>query len=293
MARGSLGPYLKGAFLNQWNLLLVIGAVVAAAFTPWPDALLPLVAAGELTYLAGLVSRPRFRKAVDARLAAGRRDGGRTELRGETPSLAQLVGGLSDSNRNRFGHLRARCLEMQRIAQGAQGKVSRSGRVDDLRIPALDKLLWMFLRLLLAKQALDTFIETTDLGDLSGDLESARARYANAQEGGDQRTLASLQDSIAVAELRLDNFGKATKNAEFMDIELDRIEGKIQALVEMAVIRQDPDFLTSQVDAVAESVHQTEGAIRELQSITGLADALEEPPAILEADFTETVGNEA
>jgi hypothetical protein len=293
MARGSLGPYLKGAFLNQWNLLLVFGAVVAAALTPWPDALLPLVAAVELTYLAGLVSRPRFRKAVDAQSVARLRRGKSTKKGGETPSLLQLVDGLSESNRNRFGHLRSRCLEMRRIAQGALGKVSKSGRGDDLRIPALDKLLWMFLRLLLAKQALDSFIETTDEVDLSEDLKSTRARHAQAQEGGDQRTLASLQDSIAVAELRLENYGKATKNAEFMDIELDRIEGKIQALVEMAVIRQDPDFLTNQVDAVAESVHQTEGAIRELQSITGLADVLQEAPAILEADLTDAIGNEA
>jgi hypothetical protein len=293
MAGGSLGPYLMGAFLNRWNLLLVMGAVVAAVLTPWPDALLPLVAAGELTYLTGLVSRPRFRKAVDARLAARQREGHRTEVSGEAPSLIQLVDDLSDSSRHRFGRLRARCLEMERIAQGAQGKVSRSGRGDVLRIPALDKLLWMFLRLLLAKQALDAFIETTDAVELTEDLDSTRGRYAKAQEGGDQRTLASLQDSIAVAELRLENYGKATKNAEFMDLELDRIEGKIQALVEMAVLRQDPDFLTSQVDAVAESVQQTEGAIRELQSITGLAEAFEAPPAILEADFSDTVGNEA
>jgi hypothetical protein len=176
---------------------------------------------------------------------------------------------------------------MQRIAQGAQGRVSRSGQGDELRIPALDKLLWMFLRLLLAKQALDRFMETTAEGALTKELAATRARLAELQEGGDERTLTSLRDSIAVTELRLENYRRATRNAEFMDLELDRIEGKIQALAEMAVIRQDPDYLTSQVDAVAESVHQTEGAIRELQSITGLTDALEEPPAILEADLSE------
>ena len=32
--------------------------------------LLPLVAAGELTYLAGLVSIPRFRAAIDAKVHA-------------------------------------------------------------------------------------------------------------------------------------------------------------------------------------------------------------------------------
>ena len=47
-------------------MLAVIGAGVAALLSPWPDALLPLVAAGELTYLAGMVSHPKFRTAIDA-----------------------------------------------------------------------------------------------------------------------------------------------------------------------------------------------------------------------------------
>jgi hypothetical protein len=145
--------------------------------------------------------------------------------------------------------------------------------------------------LLLARQALDRFMESTDEEELTRQLEAARARFGKVGEGEDGRVKASLQDSIAVAELRLENYNKAEKNAEFMDLELDRIEGKIQALVEMAVIRQDPDFLTSQVDAAAESVRQTEGAIREFQSITGLTDIMEEPPPILEADLGDSVGN--
>ena len=66
---GSLKDYLKEAFLFRWNLLLLIGGVAVAAMSPFPDALLPLVAAGELTYLAGLTSIPRFRKAIDAKVA--------------------------------------------------------------------------------------------------------------------------------------------------------------------------------------------------------------------------------
>ena len=91
-----------------------------------------------------------------------------------------------------------------------------------------------------------------------------------AAPGGDDRIVKSLQDSIAMGELRLDNYGRAKKNAEFVTIELDRIEGKIQALAEMAVNRQDPDFLSSQVDSAADSMRQTEKAVSELQHLTGL-----------------------
>ena len=124
-------------------------------------------------------------------------------------------------------------------------------------------------------------------------LEEPRKNLAAAQSGGDDRVVRSLQDSIAMGELRLDNFGRAKKNAEFVTIELDRIEEKIQALAEMAVNRQDPDFLSSQVDSAAESMRQTEKAVSELQHLTGLGEQLEEPPAILESDLREVLRHDA
>ena len=130
------------------------------------------------------------------------------------------------------------------------------------------------------------------LDDLRKNLATAQtpsAQTPSTQSGGDDRIVKSLQDSIAMGELRLDNYGRAKKNAEFVTIELDRIEGKIQALAEMAVNRQDPDFLSSQVDSAADSMRQTEKAVSELQHLTGLADQLEEPPAILEADLREVL----
>ncbi|MGB1016997.1 MAG: YqgE/AlgH family protein, partial [Nannocystaceae bacterium] len=38
--------------------------------------------------------------------------------------------------------------------------------------------------------------------------------------GGDEKILRALVDSLATAQLRLDNFEKARRNAEFVDIEL-------------------------------------------------------------------------
>src|SRR6267378_3239696 len=68
--------YLKEAFLFRWNLLFLLGGATAAALTPLAPVLLPLVAAGELTYLTGLVSIPRFRAAIDAKVhAAGKAAG--------------------------------------------------------------------------------------------------------------------------------------------------------------------------------------------------------------------------
>ena len=143
--------------------------------------------------------------------------------------------------------------------------------------------------MLVAQAAMARFLDSTDETELNSKLEQLRNRLEDVKESTDERIKASLHDSVAVAQLRLDNYQKADKNAQFVDLELDRIETKIQALVEMSVNRQDPDFLTSQVDAVAESMRHTETAISELQTITGLADVFEEPPPILEADLRGVV----
>ena len=96
-----------------------------------------------------------------------------------------------------------------------------------------------------------------------------------------------------MAELRLDNHSRAEKNAQFVSIELDRIENKIQALAEMTVNRQDPDFLSSQVDSAAESMRQTEKAVSELQHLTGLGEQLDEPPPILDSNLREVLPHDA
>ena len=296
-----MSDYLKEAFLFRWNLLFLLGGAAAAALTPLAPVLLPLVAAGELTYLTSLVSIPRFRAANDAKAHAAGKAAGASPVAAPPPvSLVAMLGGLPPDARTRFERLHARCLEMRGIAAGVRGAAGdQNSSVEEIRTPGLDRLLWLFLRLLLSKAALDRFLKTMNEQEISTRLAELRKNVAAVQAaqaekaGGDDRIVRSLQDSIANCELRLDNYGRARKNADFVSVELDRIEGKIQALAEMSVNRQDPDFLSNQVDSAAESMRQTEKAVSELQHLTGLADQLEEPPAILETDLRQVLRHDA
>jgi hypothetical protein len=287
-----LKDYLREAFLFRWNLLFFLGGVAGAALTPIPAVLLPLVAAAELTYLAGLTTIPRFRAAIDAKVHSVR--GKRPATPQTESSLVAMLAGLPLEARRRFERLHARCVEMRSIAVGVRGAAGdHGGTAEEIRTPGLDRLLWLFLRLLLSKTALDRFLDTMSKEDITPRLEQLRKDLAAAKSSSDDRIARSLQDSLAMAELRLDNYERAKKNAQFVSIELDRIEGKIQALAEMAVNRQDPDFLSSQVDSAAESMRQTEKAVSELQHLTGLADELHEPPPILESDLREVLRHDA
>jgi hypothetical protein len=288
-----LAAYLREAFLFRWNLLFFGGGVAAALLTPFPEVVLPLVAAGELTYLAGLVSLPRFRAAIDAKAHASRPAPVVVPPLPNIPVI-EMLQGLPLEARRRFQRLHSRCVEMRAIAAGVRGSTGKEpGSPDETTAPGLDRLLWLFLRLLVSKNGLDRFLTTINEAEISGGLTQLRTSLEAAQAKGDERVVRSLQDSVAMAELRLDNHHRAKENSQFVSIELDRIEHKIQALAEMAVNRQDPDFLSSQVDSAAESMRQTEKAVSELQHLTGLADQLEEPPPILESNLREVLRHDA
>jgi hypothetical protein len=275
-----LAEYLKRAFLYRWNLLLLLGGTGAAVLSPWPDASLALVAAAELVYLTQLVSSNKFRDAIDADVHKQVRE---TAAASGQRSVQELVAELSPAAKTRFEALRARCLEMRVIAQRVRGHAGEHAG-EDLSASALDRLLWVFLRLLVSQEALSRFLQRADVQEITRLLDEAKTRLAS-QQGADERIVRSLADNVAAQELRLTNYQKAESNAEFVRIELDRIEARIHALTEAAVNRQDPDFLSGQIDSVSESMQVTEKAITEMQHITGLIDQMQEPPAILDADL--------
>jgi len=281
--------YLKEAFSYRWNLLVFGGAAAAAILSPSPDIVLPLVMAGELAYLGGLTTLPRFQAAIDAKA----RSEGRGLVTGSAPApvakkqqLADILGALEPDRRSRFLRLRARCMEMTRIANAVRGDTrDESGAAAELRTPALDRLLWGFLRLLLSQQALGRFLKAADGAAIEKQLGELKIKQEKAQAKGDERIVRSVTDAVVTAELRLENYQKARDNDEYISVELDRLESKIQALTEMAISHQDPGELSVQVDAVAEGLSQTEETIKDLQAITGLGSDASEAPSILGNDL--------
>jgi signal transduction histidine kinase len=296
--RAGLFRYLKEAFLFRWNLLVFGGAAAAAIVSGHADIALPLVAAAEVTYLAGLSTLPRFQGAIDAK-AHG-------EVRGATKAteaaaadqvsardkILEVLKSLTEDRRSRFLRLRARCVEMSRIANAVRGDTrDASGASHELRTPALDRLLWVFLRLLLSEQAISRFLQAADEAGIDktvGELKLRRKKRADSvgeANQADDKIIRSLDDSISTAEMRRENVEKAKTNAEFVAAELDRLENKIQAVTEMAVSNTNPDDMSSRIDAISEGITQTEETIRELQQITGVGDA-DQTPSILDTDLT-------
>lgn len=275
-----LGDYLKAAFTWRWNLLGLFAGTAFAVLSPAAGALLPLVVAAELVYLTGLISAPKFRRSVDAKLL------GRSpewEQREEDPQtlLTRMLNELGPGPANRFKDLRDRCLRLRRIARGVAAGAPEAPQADQLRGGGLDQLLWVFLRLLYAQQGLWKFLEQTDRSALEAQFMDLEKRLAALGADADERLKRSLTDAIATTTLRLDNLKSAETNNQFIDLELERIEAKILALSEMSVNNQNPDFISTQVDSVAETMAHAELAIRDLNLLGGLSSNIDQAPKLL------------
>ena len=148
-----LGAYLRTAFATRWNLLFVGGAVAAALISGFPTVVLPVVAAGEIFYLASMVASDRFRSAVDAQDAKARRQ---QEAIGSRESYEKIRDALSPQMRERFDKLRQRCAHLVELADELRGGGGKGS------LEALERLLWGYLRMILGAQTLSEFLEHTD-----------------------------------------------------------------------------------------------------------------------------------
>jgi hypothetical protein len=103
----------------------------------------------------------------------------------------------------------------------------------------------------------------------------------SAEKESDQRMVTSLQDTLKDLDTRIANLDKGDKDAQFVELELTRIEGKVHALAEAAITRQDPGELSAQVTAFTETLRMSQDVASQMISLQDLELATAEAPPIL------------
>lgn len=284
-----LGKYFKSAFLHHWNLLALVGATGFAVLSPITPVLLPLVAAAELAYLGMLGTHPKYQRYVDAQAAKAARNASSVS---NQQALVQITRSLPRDSLARFEKLRTQCFELRQIAAQLHhpGGAGVDAALDDFQLTGLDRLLWIYLRLLYTQFALARFLQRTSREQIQQDIAQLEKRLAASPSDNSsqtQRVRKALEDNLQTSRDRLTNWGKAMDNYELVKLELDRLENKIRSLSEMAVNRQEPDFIGGQVDQVASSMVETEKTMNDLQFATGLETLHDEPPEMLRAKVVQ------
>jgi hypothetical protein len=280
----SFFKYLKTAFLNHWNLLGFLGSLGFAVLSGWPDVFCPLVLAGEVAYLGLVGTHPKFQKYVDIQEAhAGRQQ----VATGAATSMQRIMQMLPDRIVRRFEDLRARCAELRHIATELRDPVqaNESRPLEELQLAGLDRLLWIYLRLLFTQHMLEQFFRRADETQILHDIQGLEERLRRASEGPDlpqkQKLRKALGENLATCRERLDNYRKARDNSELIQVEIEHLENKIRTLSELAINCQEPDFIIGQVDQVVDGMVQTERTMDELRFATGLDAGDEAVPEIL------------
>jgi len=279
-----LGKYIKVAFLNRWNLLAFAGGMAAAGISgPGFLVVAPLVLAAEVAYLGLLGTHPKFQKYVDRILSAGDHQ---EKSEASQQTLKEILRSLPGAALSRFEKLRAQCLDLRQIAADlAQSRENVGAPLESMQLASFDKLLWMFLRLLFTEYSLTKFLERTNPKPIQAEIELVQQRLKKAesdQTAHGEKMRRALQDNLQTSQDRLANYQKAKANHELVQLELDRLENKIKSLAELSVNRQEPDFISAQVDAVAGSMLETEKTMNELQFVTGLAPQDEAVPDLVQ-----------
>ena len=290
----SLLKYVQTAFQNRWNLLALFGGVGLSVLSGHPDITLPLVAAVEIGYLTMLGTHPKFQRAVDAQDAAAARDKNSDSANGV---LRQILKQLPAPALTRYERLRASLQELRQIADDLQqsGTLASGQPLESFQLAGLDRLMWIFLRLMFTQFSLGKFLERTSRDRIVADIKQAQSRLSAIPTTDEsphaQKMRRTLQDNAKTCQERLANYEKAQANYEFVGHELDRLENKIKSLAELGVNRQEPDYISSQVDTVARSLLDTEQTMNDLHFATGLGPLNDETPDLIQQRVVQAENN--
>jgi hypothetical protein len=237
-----------------------------------------------------LGTHPKFQSYVDAQEAKNRRA---TTNETTQQALDRITSSLPKELLDRFLALKSQCLSLQQIA--AELKQTGHGDspmpLENFQIAGLDRLLWIHLRLLYTQFALSRFLQKTKEEEITRDIQRLETQLKDLPQGGAagqaERVRKALEDNLETSRTRLANLSKARDNYELVRLEIDRLENKIRSLSEMAVNRQEPEFISGQVDQVASSMLETERTMNELKFATGLDGLDDETPELVRAKIPQ------
>ena len=278
--------YIKAAFLNPWNLLCVAAGIGFAALSGQADVGVALVMAGETAYLGFVGTHPRFQNYIDVTENEGQRL--TTKVQSEQ-ALNKIWRSLPKRLHQRFSRLRGQCEELREIAADLNRHKDdgANSSFDSLQREGLDRLLWVFLRLLFTQYSIERFLRNTSLEKMQSKqqkLQGQLAKFVDRQLSPHQKKIRrTLEDNLRTIVGRIDNYQRAQANLQYVELELDRLENKIKSLAELAVNRQEPEYISDQIDQVSHSMLETEKTMNDLQSVTGLDDVHAEVPEFIRA----------
>ena len=267
------GEYIREAFharpLGMFvapNWVFLFGVGLASLMEP---GFLILGAGLELGYLFLLATNPRFQRVVEGKKLL--------EAQKQWASRQQLqVSNLKGEDQSRYRLLEQRCrgiLEQQKGLDTSEVDLRAQGE-------GLARLSWIYLRLLLTRQAIKKVLEDalgSDAGDMEERVKGLGEQVKSAELGDDVRK--SLTGQMEILQQRVEKQKEAREKVTFMEAELTRIEEQVELIREQAALSADPKGVSDRIDQVAADLSGRSQWLRDQQQVCGrVEDLLTEPP---------------
>ncbi len=275
MAKRSFWSYLKAAFnARPFGMFIAPNWIGLAGF-----GLLGLTnpgfwllgAGAELAYLLALVTNGRFQRVVDRRSTAGEED----EWKGR---MEAMVRRLSDTDQARYVAFVSRCRTIldqltQQDPSGSAAKVHGEN---------LSKLIWVYIRLLVARRAMSRVLKEPTMGEtqeIEHRLAEVRARLADESLGPDLRR--SLTSQAEILEQRVAQRREGREKLDFLEAEILRIQEQVELLREQSALSTDAEGISARLDEITGSLGGASQWINDQQKLYGsMDDLLDEPPPV-------------
>lgn len=228
-------PNIRGLGAIPVNLLALIGFAVLGFGHPgfW------LLGLGlEATYLFGLASNSGFQRWV--RLQEQRLDNGDEEAERQV-----LIRYLSREDRERLQSLEERCrriIELQIVAK-AEESVLEANRI------ALRDLIWVYLKLLVAKQTLHKPESSRVEYSMRREIEALESDLVKSALSDTLRE--SKEATLGILRKRLRNIERRDQYLAETQSNLKRIEAQIDLALDEAEMQGRPQFISTDIEVAA------------------------------------------
>lgn len=262
----TFGTYLRAAF-NARPMGMPVPPnwlfLAAAGLLGWfvSPGFVAIGAGCEIGYLMWLSTNQRFRNLVDGE-----------QPRAAQPDLRQaLLGQLDEESRTEQNTLESRCLKILAIHGSDSSLIQQQEQ-------QLAQLTWLHLRLLAARTAVRTVVQTgtsdrTELKKRLADLERRR-------DAASDDLAQSIEGQATIVRSRLAQFDEAKTRTDYLDAELDRLRQQAELIHDQSLLAAggtDGAGLSSSIASLGDSLAHTNRWLRD-QRLTADSAWEEAPP---------------
>jgi hypothetical protein len=193
----------------------------------------------ELGYLAWLANNPRFRRTVDA---------GEVVVDPVDTRYLDLLRSLDAAQGKRHQRVEERAREIMARLGGSPLMAAHAD--------SLQQLVWLHLRLLVARQAIGEVVSTSQREHAALQAQEDQIDARLKDDALDPGLRRSLEQQKAVIDQRQAAHADGARRQEHVESELQRVDQQIALMREQALLASDEQHLGHSLDALAASFNE-------------------------------------